>query len=446
MGHWQATCAHRRRWARHAGVALGAVLALLAPGCAASWGQQSSKPRPVAEGDCPFGSFRRVEGVGVLTLWGNPYQRGFAHGWLLAPAVVDVVDVVVGSRLLLARKRHYEEVVLPLMERFAFEPDDEAELQGLFDGVRFRLGPAPMLPRVGRPLELRDLRACNTAGDWYRQACSSFAAWGSRTQDRHVWVGRNFDFLPARAFFTHQMLIVHKPLGDKKAWATVAAPGFIGCITGINEDGVFASVHDVFLRLRPLEAGYAPRLLTLRRLMEACRAADLAAQALPILEARKQMFDNAILLAAPVRDGTPPALVFEYNNDYTRDKGVTIRDPHDNEKGLGHEMLICTNHFRKRTNPAPGPAELRYTVLGISDIRYILLRRALLAKAKSGEGLGFEAARRAMAAARLPITVHTAIADLDTLDFWLARGEFLTPPSKRDFAKLPLRRWLLPSE
>ena len=46
-----------------------------------------------------------------------------------------------------------------------------------------------------------------------------------------------------------------------------------------------------------------------------------------------------------------------------------------------------------------------------------------------------------MGAVPLPIT---AIVDLNTLDFWLARGEFLVPPGNREYVRLPLKGRLRP--
>ncbi|HPD16803.1 MAG TPA: C45 family autoproteolytic acyltransferase/hydrolase [Planctomycetota bacterium] len=421
-----------RHHSRLAMLAAYALAAQLCTGCYVLKESVVKAPHPMEAGAVEHGRFVRVEGVGVLTLWGNPYERGFAQGRLLAPAILDMVDAVCGSNLLLTHKKDYERVILPLVERFEFEPDYELELQGIFDGVRQALGDGAVLRRLGRPLTRNDLKAYNTAGDWCRQACSTFAAWGHRTRDGHVWVGRNFDFLPVKAFFSHQMLVVHEAHEGKRAFAAVTAPGMIGCLTGINEAGVFVSVHDVFLPRRPLEGSYSPRLLVLRRLMENCSATDLAAQAVPLLEARQQMFDNAILLAAPVTDGTPPALVFEYNNDYANDRGVTVRGPAENEPELAQEMLACTNHFRKR----------RKQPFALADYRYPLLRRVLHAETRGEEKLGFEAARKAMGAVRLPITSHTVVADLNTLDFWFATGEFLEPPHRGDFVKLPVKSWL----
>jgi hypothetical protein len=385
----------------------------------------------LAEGSDAHGTFGRVEGVGVLTLWGEPYQRGQAHGRLLAQGVLDMVDTLCGSNLLLKHTSDYERVILPMMDRFVFDPADEEEMRGILDGVTEKLGDKAVLRRIGRPLTLADLKACNTAGDWYRQGCSSFAAWGSLAQDGHAWVGHNFDFVPAEAFFANQIIIVRKPLGAKKAWATVSAPGFIGCITGINSQGVFATTHDVFPPLRPLTSGYVPRLLVLRRLLETCSARDLQSQAMGILQASPQMFDQAILMAGPVKDGTGPAVVFERGADGTTRGDITVRGAGDNEPAISREEIACTNHFRK----GPGPRH------DAANYRYWLIQKVLAAKTGRGDKVDFTVARKIMGAARLPITVHTVIADLDTLDFWYAAGEFLSPPGPGDFVKLPVKQW-----
>jgi len=428
-------CEQRNTWpsgAARVAVALCLALVLAMSGCGLAGEWFATTPPLPPEGRQLFGTFERVRGVGVLTLWGTPYQRGLAHGKLLARGVLEMVDTICGSNLLLSRKSDYERVILPIVARFRFTPEEEAELRGILDGVRSALGDGAVLRRIGRPLRLEDLKAYNTAGDWYRQGCSTFAAWGENTKDGHVWVGRNFDFLPARAFFTHQMIVVHETFGGKKAWASVSSPGMIGCITGINADGVFGSVHDVFLPLRPLDGEYVPRLLVLRRLMETCAARSLERQALPILRSSRQMFDNGILLAAPVTDGTTPALVFEYDGDQSKDSGVTVRRPADDEQRFGREMIACTNHFLKRVRPGVNPLQYRYPLMG----------RVVAAKTKRGEKVDFDVARKTMGAVRLPITVHTVIADLNTLEFWYAAGEFFSPPGRSDFVKLPMKAWL----
>lgn len=426
----------RKRRRVIAGIALLAVVAagVVAgkAGCAILKEAAAPTPPAMPPGETEHGRFEHRNGIGVLTLWGAPYERGKAHGLLLSRAVLEMVDVVCGSNLLLSDTDDYGKKILPLQDRFVLPADDEAELKGIFDGVRQALGEDTVLERIGRPLTLADLKAFNTAGDWYRQACATFAAWGSVAKDGHVWVGRNFDFLPAKAFFPHQMVVVHRPAPGKKGFATVSAPGLVGCITAVNEEGVFTSVHDVFLPLRAVEKDYTPRLLVLRRLMEQCACRDLEGQALPILEACRQMFDNSIFVAAPVGDGTPPALVFEVTGERETDKGVTVRRPADNEEGLSAEMLTCTNHFRKRVRPG---SNLTY-------YRYPLMRRVLMAKTGRGETVDFDMARKTMGAVRLPITVHTAVFDLNTREFWFAPGEFLSPPGNRDYVKLPLEAWL----
>jgi len=398
------------------------------PGCATS-------PQLLAAASCSHGSLAYVKAVPILKLTGTPYESGYAHGWLTAPGILDMVDAVCASNLLLANSDDYERKILPLVKHFDLESSQEQELQGVLDGIRARLGDRAVFKSKGRPLTYDDLLAYNTCGDWYRQACSSFAAWGSSTQGGHVWVGRNFDFLPNPTFFPYQMVIVrNSPSGH--SWATVAVPGMIGCITGINDCGVFAAVNDAFLPVRPAQGQFSPRLFVVRSLMESCEARDLAAQAAPILRAHRQMFDSSILLAAPVSDGTSPSLVFEYDGRQDKTGGVTIRSAGDNPPQLSPEMITCTNHFQKRDDPSFNLLET------LMEYRHPLLGLVLKTTVARRQPVDFTAARKTMGAARLPSTVHTVIADLNTLDFWYAPGKFFSPPAKQDFVKLPLNTWL----
>ena len=151
----------RRRWIALlvvAGILMAGAI-LLKSGCSILWEAVSPGPPSAEEGTCGSGTFLRVDGVGVLTVWGTPEERGYAHGWLLARPVLDMVDVVCGTHLLLSDTEDYGKKILPLIERFVFEKDDEAELEGILAGVKARLGEEAVLSRIGRPLTLAVLAA-----------------------------------------------------------------------------------------------------------------------------------------------------------------------------------------------------------------------------------------------------------------------------------------------
>ncbi|HUS91956.1 MAG TPA: hypothetical protein VM695_08900, partial [Phycisphaerae bacterium] len=72
------------------------LLAAAASGCAPELPPALEPDQPTGA-DAVTGNFQVVDGVKVLTLWGTPYQRGYAHGRLVAQGVLDVVDAVCGS-------------------------------------------------------------------------------------------------------------------------------------------------------------------------------------------------------------------------------------------------------------------------------------------------------------------------------------------------------------
>jgi len=144
------------------------------------------------------------------------------------------------------------------------------------------------------------------------------------------------------------------------------------------------------------------------------------------------MFDSSVLLAGPAQAGSTPAVVFECAAVAKGADGVTVRLCGSDKDAISREAITCTNWFRARPGAPANPA----------DYRYELIRKVLLAKTGRNEKVDFAVARKAIGAARVPITVHSVVADLDTLDFWYAPGKFLAAPGEGDFVKLPMKEWL----
>ncbi len=140
------------------------------------------------------------------------------------------------------------------------------------------------------------------------------------------------------------------------------------------------------------------------------------------------MFDSNVLLAAPVSDGTPPALVFECAGDLKAADAVTVRLPGE-DKMLPGPAIACANHFRKRPECAQDDVGRRYRTVA----------RTLGVK---GQRVDFATARDTLQAASVSITMHSVVADLNTRDFWYAAGEMLAAPSPGKFVKLPVKEWL----
>ncbi len=287
----------------------------------------------------------------VLTLWGTPRERGFAHGYLLADDLFAGAEYDFGQ-LLKPMLPMYELIVRKsLVSRFALEPREKDELDGLLEGIVARRGADRMrLEALGRDLDAADLLALNTFGDWYGMGCSSLAVWGRHSRDGEPRVGRNFDFPAFELVTTYALTVVRAADDGAAGCVAITYPGSIGVLTGQSDRGVFVSVHDVPVRVADAmqRDGNVPRLVALRRLLERVEGDRPVAQARTLLDSWPTMYgNNLMIVAGRVGDGEPQAGVLEYDGREPVDGGVSARLPDPEGKaaisGGTSPLIACTN-------------------------------------------------------------------------------------------------------
>lgn len=72
--------------------------------------------------------------------------------------------------------------------------------------------------------------------------CTAFGLGPAATEDGHALFARAFDFEAADMFDKHKVVFVVRETG-KVPFASVAWPGFVGVVTGMNAEGVALAVH-----------------------------------------------------------------------------------------------------------------------------------------------------------------------------------------------------------
>ncbi len=294
------------------------------------------------------GELSVVDGVRVLRLWGTLSKQGFAQGYLIGQDVVDLWDGFLSSGAVGGSPQGYEEAVLPKLGIMVIAPRYEAELRGILAGLEARAGGPVQLPSVGRAFRYEDLVAANCVPDLSRLGCSSFAAWGSMTKGGKTLAGRNMDWYPIPALAGTQIIVARAapPDSDRLGWVSVTWPGVIGCLTGMNSEGVSIATHDA-RGFKPTTAtGYTPYILTFRDAIESAKAATAFADVAQVLRKRACTVGNNMMVTRPYTGAGPAAAVFEFDGDHTHTNGVTERLPDANVP-----YLACTNHYRKRTPP-----------------------------------------------------------------------------------------------
>jgi hypothetical protein len=245
--------------------------------------------------------------------------------------------------------------------------------------------------------------------------CTSFVARGDATQGGHAILARNFDFEAGSVYDEHKVVFLVREEG-KIPFASVAWPGLVGVLSGMNAEGLGVVVHGG--RARDTRSTGEPVVHTTRALLEEARTVD---QAIAILEKKEAMVSHILLLV-----------------DASGDAAAVERAPGEKPfvRRIQGPTLALTNHFegpfaddpknlavRKKTSTLPRRARLDEllaslaTPMGPADAVSIL-------RDKKGVGgttlpLGNRSALDAV------IATHAVVMDATDRSIWVSEGPHL---------------------
>ncbi|MCA9669656.1 MAG: tetratricopeptide repeat protein [Myxococcales bacterium] len=249
--------------------------------------------------------------------------------------------------------------------------------------------------------------------------CTSFAAWGEHTANKHLFVGRNFDFDAGEIFDREKAVMIVRAPGQIP-FVSIGWPGLTGVVTGLNKSRLFVALHAA-----RSDAGFAagtPIVFVVREVLE--RAHSIK-EALALLKKAKVIGSQALLLA----DGDENrAVVVELSP-----KVMVVREAVGPRIGLANHFL-----HRKFKGDAANDRLRRYST---SEVRYKrlmqLLRRfrgridaptsALILRNRTAvddapRALGHRGVIDAVQA------THSVVADLSEMVLWVTRGPHLVGP------------------
>ncbi len=176
------------------------------------------------------------EGYGwtLMKVWGDHYEAGYAHGWLLADEIVEGYDDV--SATVVRWGYSWPELRFAINTYYSEMPDYiETELTGIADGV---------YDRTGESIDWIDLLCVNMIGD-AAYLCRSLSAWGSTTDGEHSTVTlRRLDYSDMGMDMVYHHVVCMWCVEDQPDLINFGWPGYVTVVTGVNEYGVVTSLHD----------------------------------------------------------------------------------------------------------------------------------------------------------------------------------------------------------
>lgn len=155
--------------------------------------------------------------------------------------------------------------------------------------------------------------------------CTSFGTWGSKSADSTMIIGRNFDFYVGDKFAEDKIVAFFNPTHGHK-FMTVTWGGFIGAVSGMNEEGLSVTINAA---KSDYPTGSATPVSIVTR--EILQYAKNIAEAVAIAK-KRNMFVSESFLVASAADNK--AVIIEKTPD-----ALDVYDPHQN-------YIVCTNHFQ----------------------------------------------------------------------------------------------------
>lgn len=268
------------------------------------------------EGRADGAELKYVEGVPVLLLAGSPDQLGRQQGTLGSGVAERLASYPVELLRMLRREDGWPRHLKLSQEMVKqFPPHHLAELDALARAAG---------------VERDMLVAVNTMTDAYRGGlgCSSLMVDAGRSKTGGPLFGRNLDFYTLGELQKYSLVLAYRPQG-KRAFVSVGFPGFIGCLSGMNDAGLALAVHESYASRdgSPLfDPKGVPYALCFRRILEECATVEEAEKLLRSVK-------RTTLLNLAVCDRKTHAVL------ELTPRNVAVRH---GENGV----CACTNHFR----------------------------------------------------------------------------------------------------
>ncbi|MGB1307944.1 MAG: C45 family autoproteolytic acyltransferase/hydrolase [Oceanihabitans sp.] len=191
--------------------------------------------------------------------------------------------------------------------------------------------------------------------------CSAFAAWGNKTEDGQLLIGRNFDFYAGDAFAKNKIVAFINPTNGYK-FMSVTWPGMIGVVSGMNEHGLTVTINAGKSKI-PLIAKTPISIVT----REILQYATNIEEAIAIAKKREVFVSESIFIGS------------------AKDKKAITIEVSPSNFGIyqveNSNQLICSNHFQSKAY-AEDKNNIKHKAESHSQYRYQRMEELLNATKK----------------------------------------------------------------
>jgi len=303
------------------------------------------------------GALRWMKGLPVLQLWGTAEERGYAHGYLVGRQIIDFFESYIIEDSWKSAKQ-YQKIFVPFLENnFNFPEKFLKECDSVIKGMKDS-GIKMHIDSLGRDFNRTDLLAINSYIEKRASrpvektlSCTQFAFWGDQTKGGSLKGGliaaRNMDgeIDIRKVTVSHFLIFAVNPseLGHKR-WVSAMWPGFVGTISGMNEDGLYSMENAGSNRPAPVIGGIVPASWIQRYILEKEGANATPESILRIIQSfsceggGSTSAGSIILWAVPYNGQEFPAFVYEGDRS-----GGVMRTPTE-VRPTSPDNIMASNH------------------------------------------------------------------------------------------------------
>jgi isopenicillin-N N-acyltransferase like protein len=270
-------------------------------------------------------------GLYELYVEGNPYEMGVVNGKLTQELVQrqeDHFNEQIEKMVPSAFYRHFLKYVIGWFNRHLADNVTEEykeEIYGVSNAA------ADKYDYIGSSYQrILNYHAAHDIGHALQSmalvGCTSFGTWGNPA-DSSMIIGRNFDFYVGDKFAEDKIVAFFHPAQGHK-FMTVTWGGFIGAVSGMNDEGLTVSIN---ADKTSIPSGSATPVSLVAR--EILQYAKNTAEALAIAKKRKMFVSESFLVGSAAEN---KAIIIE--------KTPEALDVYDPQK----KFIVCANHFQSK--------------------------------------------------------------------------------------------------